>query len=103
VTFNLKPVFTANAFLEFLDQALVQVYALSAAFADQMMVVFARLDQLIAALAITQVDGLDQTLADKRLQRTVDSRQSRSFFVFVAQQPVDVLGAGEFVDVFKNI
>lgn len=103
VTFDLEAVFMADAFFEFFDQALVKVYALAAAFADQVMVVFAGLDQFVAAFAVAQIDSLNQTFADQRLERAVHSGQSGGLVVFIAHAPVDVLGAGQFMDAFQNI
>jgi hypothetical protein len=97
VAFNSKAVFGADIFFDLLDQALVEVHALAAFFTDQVVVMLARVDHLIAALAIAQDYFLDQTLAHQRLKRAVNSGQTRTFCVVSAHQPVNVLGTTQLV------
>jgi hypothetical protein len=68
VTFDKESVLLADASLELLNQALVQVHARSAALTDKVVVMLTRLDQLVAAFSVSEVYRLNQTHSDKRLE-----------------------------------
>jgi hypothetical protein len=79
------------------------MYALTAVLANQVMVMFAWFYELVSALSVAQIYCLDQSFANERFQRAIDGRQTWCFVVLVAHQSVDILSAGQFMDLFQNI
>lgn len=62
----LESVLGPDAFFKLFNQALVEMDARAAGFANQVMVMLAWLDEFVSSLAIAQIDCLHQTKADQR-------------------------------------
>lgn len=90
---NMKSILGADTAFQLFNKALIQMDARLARIANQMMMMFARLDQLIAFLAVAQVHRLYQRVLRQRLERPVNSRQPRRLVIAAPHQTVNILGA----------
>lgn len=68
VPFDLEAILSSYAFLEFFDQALIQMHTRSARFAHEVVMVFTWLNELVASLSVAQIDGLHQPQGNKRFK-----------------------------------
>jgi hypothetical protein len=59
------------------NQTLVEMHAAAAFIANQVMMVFARLDHFIAAFAVAQIDCLHKPLPNQGFKRSVHGGQTR--------------------------
>lgn len=99
---HFESVLLLNGFFELGHEALIEVHAGAAQFADNVVMVLAWVHQFVAALAIAEVDSLHQTKRDQRFQRSIYSRQTWCLVFFLTQFAVYILRASQFCFLLEN-
>lgn len=99
---NLESVFGAHSFFEIFHQTLIEMDTRAAVVANDVVVVLAWFDNLVAPLAISNVDCLHEPESDQRLQRAIDRSQTRCIGLFGAQLTVNILSAAQRLGLFED-
>jgi len=92
---GLKAVLLLDCQMKLLNHTLVQMDALLAASANQMMVMLTWLDQLVPLLPIAKINPLHQSQINQKLERSVHSSQARSARLTLSQDSKYLLSAGQ--------
>ena len=106
MSFDYKSILVTDGLFKLFDDALVEMYALLARFADEMMVVLAWVYHFVTAFTIAELNRLDQSHTYERLERTVDRGEAWSLVVLITHQAMNILCAGEIrhpLQVFEDL
>ncbi len=99
---DLVAIFNGYRFLQFFNQAHVEVYAAAAVIANDVMVVLSRLDKLVATFSISQVYCLNEPERYERFQGAVYGCKTWCAKVFSAQLTVNILSAAQILCFLQN-
>jgi hypothetical protein len=87
----LEPIQLPHRILKILYQTPIQVHTLLTPVANQVVVVFPRLNHLIPLLPVTQIHSLHVAQPNQRIQRPVNRRQPRRRLKMIPQRTMNVL------------